>query len=317
MSASGAVTVTGGEVRFTGNGPVLSIGRYAGATGTVTVAGGVVDMGGNGSVWMGRFDSGSIPPVARLVLTGTGTLRTRQIFEYVPTSAAESQILFDGGILQASASAALVQPVDDARLTANGMVVDSAGFNISVVPELKDAEGVAGAIVKKGAGTLTLAGERSATGPVSVLGGTLVISNDVAVAAGVSRIDGALTLTAAHRLTVAAGAALAGTGTVARVTLADQAVIARAKSDGAVSPLVAGDCVAGGGVTVALTGYTLPELVAGLPLLRTPTVFVAISNVDVTLNGQSMPSVRASFVEADGQHVFTVKYNAGTLISVQ
>lgn len=316
LGGSGTVTVAGGEVRFTGGGPVLAIGRNAGSTGTVTVAGGLMDMGGNGSVWMGRMDSGTIAPIARLVLTGTGTLRTRKIFEYVTGSAAVSQILFDGGTLQASGPDTLVQPVDDVRLTANGMVVDSAGFNVSVVPELQDAAGEAGAVVKKGAGTLTLAGPRSATGAVSVLGGTLVASNGVAVAAGVSRVDGTLSLTAAHRLTVAAGAALAGTGTVARVTLQDNAALARDKAHGAVSPLAVSDCVAEDRLVVALTGYNFNELRTPLALVRTPSAFVAPDKVRVTLDGDESAFLRVRNVDSSGQNVLQVYYMAGTMMRV-
>ncbi len=313
-SGNGTLTINGGEMRYFKDGAVLSIGRYAGATGEVTVAGGLVDMLVNGEVWVGRGDQ--TKSSGRLVLTGTGVLRTKQIFEKIASSSAASQILFDGGTLKASVSGALVYDVDDVRLTANGMVVDSAGYTVSVVPTLQDAAGQAGGITKKGAGTLTLAGARTATGPVSVLGGTLVVSNDVAVAAGVSRVDGTLVLTAAYRLTVGAGAALAGTGTVARVTLQDNAVCARDRADGAFAPLTVGDCVAEDRLTIALTGYSFTELKTPVPLIRSPTAFIAPSKVTVTLNGQPNTFLRAKFVEAGGQQVLTVSYLSGTLISV-
>jgi autotransporter-associated beta strand protein/T5SS/PEP-CTERM-associated repeat protein len=316
-SGNGTLTVNGGELRYLLSGSVLAIGRYGVATGEVTVAGGLVDMGSGGSVWIGRADAGSgTKSLGRLVLTGTGVLRAKQVFENFAGPGATSQLLFDGGTLKASASGAFVYSVDDVRLTANGMVVDSAGYNVSVATVLENASGQAGGITKKGAGTLTLAGTRSATGPVSVLGGTLVASNNLAVAAGTSHIDGTLTLTAANRLTVGAGAALAGTGTVARVTLQDNAVYARAKSDGAVTPLIVSDCVAEDHLTVALTGYSLLELITPVPLIRAPTAFIAPSNVTVTLNGQTNSFLRAKFVEAGGQQVLVVSYSTGTLITV-
>ena len=316
-AGNGTLTVNGGELRYLLAGPVLAIGRYGVATGEVTVAGGLVDMGSGGSVWMGRADAGT-KISGRLVLTGTGVLRTKQVFEYAAGSGAASQILFDGGTLKASALGKLVYDVDDVRLTANGMVIDSAGFNVSVATVLQDEAGQAGGITKKGEGTLTLAGTRTATGPVSVLGGTLVVSNAVAVSAGTSRIDGTLTLTGgASRLTVGAGAALAGTGTVARVTLQDNAVFARDKVDGAVSPLLVSDCVADDHLTVALTGYSLSDLKTPVPLIRAPSTFIAPSKVTVTLAGSPSTFLRTKFVEADGQYVLMAYYLAGSLISVR
>jgi autotransporter-associated beta strand protein/T5SS/PEP-CTERM-associated repeat protein len=317
-SGNGTLTFSGGEMRFLNTGgSVLAVGRAGVATGEVTVAGGLVDMVSNGSVWVGRADQTATKISGRLVLTGNGVLRTKQVFEYAAGPGAASQILFDGGTLKASASGALVYDLDDVRLTANGMVIDSAGFSVSVVPTLQDAAGEAGGITKKGAGTLTLAGTRAATGPVSVLAGTLVASNNLAVAAGTSRVDGTLTLTAENRLTVAAGAALAGTGTVARVTLQDSAVFLRSKADGAVSALNASDCVAENRITVALTGFSFTDLKTPLPLIRASSVFVAPSNVTVTLNGQTNPFLNAKFVEVGGLQVLSVSYSSGTLISVR
>ena len=314
-TGNGTLTVNGGELRYLLAGPVLAIGRYSSATGVVTVAGGLVDMGSGGAVWIGRADQAT-KAAGRLVLTGNGVLRTKQVFEYAAGAAATSQILFDGGTLKASASGALVYDVDDVQLTTNGMVVDSDGFSISVATVLQNASGQAGGITKKGAGTLTLAGTRTATGPVSVLGGTLVASNDLAVAAGSSRMDGTLALSAGYRLAVGTGAALAGTGTVARVTLQDNAVFARAKADNARTPLTVSDCVADNRLTVALTGYSLMELRSSLPVIRAPTAFMDASKITVTLNGQPNSHLTAKFAEVGGQQVLYASYSAGTMIVV-
>jgi autotransporter-associated beta strand protein len=268
----------------------------------------------NGEVWVGRGDQAKTS--GRFVLTGTGVLRTKQIFEKSASSLASSQILFDGGTLKATASGALVYDVDDVLLTTNGMVIDSAGYAVSVATVLQDASGQAGAITKKGAGTLTLAAARNATGPVSVLGGTLVASNTLAVSTGTSKIDGTLTLTSANRLTVGAGAALAGTGTVTRVTLQDNAVFARAKADSASAPLTVGDCVADNRLTVALTGYSFTDLITPVALIRAPMAFIDKAKVTVTLNGQTGSHLAAKFVEVGGQQVLYASYSTGTMILV-
>jgi len=307
----GVLTLTGGEMRYSSSAPVLAVGRNAGATGEVVVAGGFLNL--NGSLWLG---GGGITSLGRLTLAGDGVLRTKTIQE--KDAAAVSQALFDGGTLQASAAGALVQTLDDVRLTAAGLVVDSAGFDVSVAATLQDASGEAGGITKTGAGTLTLAGARAATGPVSVLAGRLVVSNAVSVASGTSRIDGTLVLTGASRLAIAAGAALAGTGSVARVTLADHARLARAKAAGASSPLNVSDCVASGALSVDLSGYTRSDLLSSLPLLTVPSVaFVKPTSVSVFRDGVLAPAFVVRYSEGGGTTVLSVVYNSGTLLSVR
>ena len=56
-----------------------------------------------------------------------------------------------GDIAGALNNAQLVKALDDVQLTANGLVVDTHGHAVSIVPELKNAVGEAGAITKKGA----------------------------------------------------------------------------------------------------------------------------------------------------------------------
>ena len=201
----GVFTITGGQLTSSG---VFCVGRGTG-TGVVSVAGGTLVV--PGELRLG----GNATSVGSLTLSGGGVLKAGFISELAAD--AQSTLLFNGGTLQAMTIGAIIRSVDNVRLTAKGLVLDTSIYAVSVIPTLQDAPGEAGGITKKGAGTLTLAGVRTATGPVSVLVGTLVMSNTVAVSAGSSRIDGTLTLTAGNRLTVGPGAALAGTGTVARV----------------------------------------------------------------------------------------------------
>mgnify|MGYP001271721105 CR=1 FL=1 len=306
---TGTLTISGGEIFVAG--AVMPLARYATGRGTLTVSGGLLDLNG-GELWVGR-PTGS---VARFVLTGDGVVKAKSVFER--ESGAASEVLFDGGTLQAARNdAQLIGALDDVRLTAKGLVVDTDGHAVSTVPELKNAVGEAGAITKKGAGTLTVSGTRSATGPVSVLEGILTFNEAVTVQAGVSRIDGTLALPDTTRLTVASGAALAGTGSVARVTLADGAAFARAKADGATTPLEVNDCMASSALTVALSGYTQTDLLASLPLLQVPTAsFTKPGSVSVTLDGTPNAGIKAKYTEVGGNTVLAVRYMTGTLISV-
>jgi autotransporter-associated beta strand protein len=302
----GVISMTGGTMYSPS---AFCIGRAYGGTGVVTVAGGTLDV--NAEVRLG----GASGSYGSLALSGTGVLKAGFISELEP--GAMSRLLFDGGTLQPKwnlSSGALIRSVDDIRLTANGLVLDTAGYNVTITGLLQNATGEAGSITKKGAGTLTLAGARTATGAVSVLGGTLVMSDNVTVSAGASRIDGTLTLTADSRLNVGTGASLAGTGMVARVTLQDNAVFARAKADNAATPLLVNDCVADNRLTVALTGYTLEELKTAVPLIRMPTTSIDIGKVTATLNGQTNPFLFVKYVSDGGQLVLSVSYSAGTLI---
>jgi autotransporter-associated beta strand protein len=307
FGGKGSVAVSGGVMRTTAG--VFCVGRVAGGTGEVTVAGGVLDvydefrLGGN---------AGS---QGRLTLAGDGLMKVGYINEY--TSGADSAILFDGGTLQARQNGALIRSVDDVRLTAKGLVLDTAGRSVSVLPTLLDATGEAGGITKTGAGTLTLAGTRNATGPVSVLAGTLVVSNNVSVAAGVSKINGAMTLTAENRMIIGGGAALAGTGTLDRVTFEDNALFSRDKADNEVSPLFAGDCLAESRVSVSLEGYSLEELKTSLPLIRMPSALIDLNKITVMLNGNTNPFLTARYIPAGGQQVLSVVYTAGTIVMVR
>ena len=293
----GVVSMSGGTMVSPS---AFCIGRMSGGTGIVTVAGGTLDV--NSEVRLG----GAAGSYGSLALSGTGVLKAGFISEQ--ESGAASSLLFDGGTLQPKwnlPSGALIRSVDDIRLTAKGLVVDTAGKDAVITGVLQNASGESGSVIKKGAGKLTLVGARAATGPVSVQDGTLAMSNSVTVSA----VD--------DRLIVGAGAVLAGTGAVARVTLQDNAVYARSKADNAVTPLTVSDCVASGRLTIALTGYTLRELKTALPLIRMPTAAIDTGKISVTLNGVTNRFLLAKYVADGGQQVLSVSYSAGTLVRVR
>jgi len=301
----GRFTCSGGEVNLTG---ALYISQLTNGVGAVTISGGSVKtpldvvMGTTGET------------VADMTLSGSGLLRCRRIYKGGDATS-HAGLLFDGGTLQASTAGTVIDVLDEVCLTTNGLVLDSDGNDVSIRSVLQDQTGHSGSLTKKGAGTLTLAANRTATGPVSVWAGTLAASNTLAVAEGLSTVNGTLTLTSGS-LSIAPGAALAGTGAVSSVTLAGNALFRRAKTDGAETPLQADRYSSAGPFTIALTGYAAADLIATLPLIRTPSP-IDISQITVTMDGETLSGVSAVTRTDQGQTLLGVKYFNGTLISIR
>ncbi len=306
-SGTGHLMVKGGQLN---SGSIFCIGRSNGGYGDVVVTGGVFKV--PGEVRLGG-DSGS---TGQLTITGTGVARVNYISEY--NAGAISTLICDGGTLQANVSGRLIRSVDNVLLTANGMMLDTLGRDVSIESELKNASGEAGSFTKTGSGTVTLAAGRTATGPVSVLQGTLVASNDLAVTASgtLSKIDDTLTLATDKRLIIGAGAAVSGAGSVSRLTLQDNAVVARDKIDAVTTPLSVGDGVADNHVAIELTGYSLDDLRTALPLISAPTAFIDKTKITVNLDGISQPFILVYYEESNGNQVLFVKYSPGTVIMV-
>jgi autotransporter-associated beta strand protein len=266
-----------------------------------------------------------------------------------PNPGGISKILFDGGTLQHSWYLSdfkddMVAGFGEASLTDRGAVIDTAGSIRRISQALSNEVGYAGSIVKKGAGKLTLASSDNAfTGRVAVQEGELAVSGGVYLTGGVaidagavlnlasgtvrdaltvsgtvSRIDGTLILKSGTVLTNGVGAALGGTGVVTgSVVFATGSVYARNKADGAGVLRVTGNTVIRNGVTVALTGYTLDDLAAGIPLVQavsTGTLQVS-EKLPVTLDGASHP-YWWTVVSADGKTLAARVISLGTLIKV-
>ncbi len=303
-----------GRARFTCSGGVLNVGGslYMGVgtngVSEADITGGTVTCGGD--IPMG-FEIGA---TAALRLSGGGVLTCGRIYKVKNDATVQTELTFDGGMLQAQTSGTLIDAVDSVCLGTSGLVVNSMGKNVSIASALRNVSGQAGSLTKLGAGTLTLSADRTATGPVSVETGTLVAGNGLTVAEGVSRVNGTLTLTAGA-LPIASGAVLAGTGTVSSVAMADGAVFQRAKSDGATTPLQADSFSSAGPFTIALTGYALDDLKTALPLIRTVSP-LDVSSVAVTMDGVVLPRVCAMTRTDQNKNLLAVGYLSGTLISV-
>jgi autotransporter-associated beta strand protein len=85
---------------------------------------------------------------------------------------------FDGGTLSNMNSGDIAMTIPRAMVSSNGAVIDDGGQGriISISSVLNDVDGQSGKLVKMGAGTLTLSGACTYSGPTTVSDGTLKIA---------------------------------------------------------------------------------------------------------------------------------------------
>ncbi|MFO7937854.1 MAG: hypothetical protein R6V06_09660 [Kiritimatiellia bacterium] len=287
----------------------LYLGYDSNGSGELEITGGQVFCGGN--IPMG-FKTGAS---ATLLLADEGILRCNRIYKYNSEASIQTSVTFDGGTLQAGYSGSLIDSVDSVCLSTNGLTVDTMGYNSTIASELQNLDDQDGALTKLGSGTLSLTAARTATGPVSIYSGTLVANHDISVADGISKLNGTLTFNSGL-LSLSAGAALSGTGTVTSVAMADGAVLCRDKSDHATTPLNAESFTTDGALTIELTGYSLEELYSAVPLIRT-TSSLDVSSATVTLEGDANPRLNAMTRKDQDYNVLVVGYNSGTFITIR
>ena len=152
---------------------------YVGETGpaTFTMNGGAFTMTntGGGNLNIGHCQTGK--DVGTLVLNG-GELAVRML--RVDYAQPGSKVVFNGGTLKPIKSASDFLNANTnltCEVQAGGMVIDTAGYNVTIKHPIVLAEGVASAtLVKKGAGTLTISGSTPfAPGNIFVHEGTAVV----------------------------------------------------------------------------------------------------------------------------------------------
>jgi len=307
-SGNGLLRVTGGHIYLT-NG--MAVGSNAGGTGRLEVAGGTLTVkhinGGNGY----------------------------------------AEALLDGGVLQCSgdSSSASFASFDRVTLTDRGAVIDTAGRDLTFNVAFLNEPGYAGSFTKRGAGRLTLTSySNTFTGQVAVAGGELAVSGAVYLTGGVavdagallnltgaiygtttasgtaSRVDGVLALNSGVTLTAGPGSALGGCGAVTgSVAFAAGSAYGRDKASGSAALQVAGNVQIEAGATVALTGYSVAELEAGIPLVTAAgagALQLADSRFPVTLDGASSPEWWA-VPSGDGRTLTTRVIRLGTMIRLQ
>jgi autotransporter-associated beta strand protein len=335
---AGRVTISGGTNDFGGTGNFrIGGGVGTGGAGVMRISGGATYVT-NTTVYVGAGSTAT----GRLELAG-GTLTVKKI---ATSSAPSSKILFDGGSLcyvgNGASETAFVSGILEAALTDNGAVIDSNGDTVTIPQALSNEAGYAGSFTKKGAGKITLSSPANAfTGRVAVKQGELAVSGTVYLTGGVatdagavlnlasatvrdtmtasgtaSRIDGTLVLPLGGVLTNGVGATLGGSGVITgSVVFASGSVYGRDKTDPTGALRVTGGVTFEAGSTIALTGYTLEDLQAGIPLLAASGTIQKTDPLAVTLDGVSHPYWRA--VSANGGTVLTARVvPAGTMIRV-
>jgi autotransporter-associated beta strand protein/T5SS/PEP-CTERM-associated repeat protein len=193
VGGTGTVNMTGGTWTKTGDSNFI-VG--ASGAGTMTMSGGLVVVGPSavadrGITWIGEqnnctgvltisgaaeFRSAGFTLGVQAGTSGTlnldgGTVKTSRILGGL----GDSTVSFNGTQIVATASSDLfIASLVSATIHAGGLLVDTAGFDLTAPQALAGS----GGIVKTGAGTLTLNGFNTYTGNHTVQAGKLVVSTD-------------------------------------------------------------------------------------------------------------------------------------------
>ena len=234
---TGSWTQSGGTFNAEG---WTSIARYEGSTGSLTLSGGTFNQtAANRGFFVGEVGTGTLTVSGTGVLNlaggttgltigkaatavGTVNLDGGRITTTIVREANEAQstLNFNGGVLQAAenAQAGFMTGLDAANVLAGGAIIDSNGQAIVIEQPLLDG-GTGGGLSKIGAGTLTLAGAITYTGPTTVSAGTLEAANNDALAATAVTVDTGATLAVASGTTMKSLSVIVDGGTLSGAAL--------------------------------------------------------------------------------------------------
>lgn len=172
----GVVSTSTGNYTLNTGGTLNTAGTRVGfaGTGTFTQNGGAHNI--TGVLQLGAANSGS----GTYNLNG-GTLTTSSVSNNSNNSGS-STFNFNGGTLRPNVSTTtFFGPLNTANVQAGGALIDTNGFNVTASQPLIHAAALGatadGGLQKLGAGTLTLTGVSTYTGPTFALAGTLEVGN--------------------------------------------------------------------------------------------------------------------------------------------
>ncbi len=213
-TASGTVNQSGGTVTeisaavgtfsIGGRTSVSGVGVYNMSGGTVTANAGI-RVGGTGIGTLNQ-SGGTINAlgginIARIAGSfGTNNLNggTLATFNVASSTGTNAVFNFNGGTLLAAFNPPTpwMSGLMQANVLAGGAVIDSSNFSVTITQPLI-AGSAGGGLTKKGAGTLTLSGTNTFSGPITNAAGTLFLNSPSTYAGAVTVNAGALQMTTA------------------------------------------------------------------------------------------------------------------------